>query len=272
MEFISDWGRIFKGADESFEQTLVIGYCKRKQTLRMKNAIIIGATSGIGKELARLLIDDGFKVGITGRRTELLESLKSENPDSYFIKTFDVKDIKVAEEKLEELISELGGLDLLVLSSGTGDINDKLDFEIEIRTIETNVIGWTFISDWAFKFFEKQKYGHLIAISSIAGLRGSRQSTSYNATKAYQINYLEGLRQKATKLNEQIYITDIRPGLVNTEMAKGEGLFWVMSVEKTARQIYEAIKKKKKIVYVTKRWKLIAAIIKRIPRRLYDRM
>jgi len=272
LEFISDWGRIFKGADESFEQTLVIGYCKRKQTLRMKNAIIIGATSGIGKELARLLIDDGFKVGITGRRTELLESLKSENPDSYFIKTFDVKDIKVAEEKLEELISELGGLDLLVLSSGTGDINDKLDFEIEIRTIETNVIGWTFISDWAFKFFEKQKYGHLIAISSIAGLRGSRQSTSYNATKAYQINYLEGLRQKATKLNEQIYITDIRPGLVNTEMAKGEGLFWVMSVEKTARQIYEAIKKKKKIVYVTKRWKLIAAIIKRIPRRLYDRM
>ena len=238
----------------------------------MKIAIIIGATSGIGKELARLLVDDGFNVGITGRRTELLESLKSENPDSYFIKTFDVKDTKVAEDKLEELTSELGGLDLLILSSGTGDINDKLDFDIEIRTIETNVVGWTFISDWAFKYFEKQRYGHLTAISSIAGLRGSRQSTSYNATKAYQINYLEGLRQKATKLKEQIYITDIRPGLVSTEMAKGEGLFWVMPVEKTARQIYEAIKKKKKIAYVTKRWKLIAAIIKRIPSRLYDRM
>ena len=83
---------------------------------------------------------------------------------------------------------------------------------------------------------------------------------------------MEGLRQKATKLNKQIYITDIRPGLVKTEMAKGEGLFWVMPVEKTARQIYEAIKRKKKIAYVTKRWKLIAAIIKRMPRRLYDRM
>lgn len=238
----------------------------------MKNAIIIGATSGIGKELAGLLADDGFRVGITGRRTELLESLKSENPDSYFIKTFDVKDTKVVEEKLKELTSELGGLDLLILSSGTGEINDKLDFEIEFRTIETNVIGWTFISDWAFKFFEKQKYGHLIAISSIGGLRGNKQSTSYNATKAYQINYLEGLRQKATNLKEQIYITDIRPGLVNTEMAKGEGLFWVMPVEKTARQIYKAIKKKKKIAYVTKRWKLIAAILKQIPKRLYDRM
>jgi len=238
----------------------------------MKNAIIIGATSGIGKELARLLAGDGFKVGITGRRTDLLESLKSENPDTYFIKTFDVKDTKVVEEKLQELISELGGLDLLILSSGTGEINNKLDFEIEFRTIETNVIGWTFIADWAYKFFEKQKYGHLIAISSIGGLRGNRQSTSYNATKAYQINYLEGLRQKATKLKEQVYITDIRPGLVNTEMAKGEGLFWVMPLEKAARQIYEAIKKKKKIAYVTKRWKLIAAIIKRIPGRFYDSM
>lgn len=249
----------------------VSDYCK-KQTIKMKIAIIIGASSGMGKELARLLVNDGFKVGITGRRTELLESLKSENPDSYFIKTFDVKDTKVVEEKLEELISELGGLDLLVLSSGAGEINDKLDFEIDIRTIETNVIGWTFISDWAFKYFEKQKHGHLIAISSIGGLRGNRQSTSYNATKAYQMNYLEGLRQKATKLKEQIYITDIRPGLVNTNMAKGEGLFWVMPVEKTVRQIYDAIKKKKKIAYVTKRWRLIAEITKWMPRQLYDRM
>lgn len=238
----------------------------------MKNAIIIGATSGIGKELARLLVDDGFKVGITGRRTELLESLKSENPDSYFIKTFDVKDTKTAEEKLDELSSELGGLDLVILSSGTGEINENLNFEIEFRTIETNVIGWTFIADWVFKYFEKQKHGHLAAISSIGGLRGNSQSTSYNATKAYQINYLEGLRQKATKLKEQIFVTDIRPGLVNTEMAKGEGLFWVMPVEKTARQIYKAIKKKKKIAYVTKRWKLIASIMKRIPVQLYDRM
>jgi len=238
----------------------------------MKNAIIAGATSGIGKELAKILVSDGFNVGITGRRTELLESLKSEKPESYFIKTFDVRDVNIAEVKLEELVSELGGLDLLILSSGTGDINNQLDFEIELRTIETNVIGWTFIADWGFKFFEKQKHGHLIAITSIGGLRGNRQSTSYNATKAYQLNYLEGLRQKATKLKAPIYITDIRPGLVNTEMAKGEGLFWVMPVEKTARQIYKAIKKKKKIAYVTKRWKFIAAIIKRMPSMLYDRM
>jgi short-subunit dehydrogenase len=238
----------------------------------MKKAIVIGATSGIGKGLAKLLVDNGFKVGITGRRTELLEKLRSENPGSCFIKTFDVKDTKTAAEKLEELTSELGGLDVLVLSAGTGDLNDKLDFEIEKRTIDTNVVGFTCIADWTFKYFEKQKYGHLVAISSIGGLRGSRQAPSYNATKAYQINYMEGLRQKAANLKQPIFITDVRPGLVDTEMAKGEGLFWVMPVEKTVRQIFGAIKKKQKIAYVTKRWGVIAKILKRIPGPIYDRM
>lgn len=239
---------------------------------RMKKAIIIGATSGIGKGLAKLLTDNNYKVGITGRRTDLLQKLKSEKPDSYFIKTLDVTDTEKVHAKLEELTIELGGLDLLIISSGTGDINENLDFEIEKRTIETNVSGFTCIADWAFNFFDNQNIGHLVAISSVGGLRGSRLSPSYNATKAFQINYLEALRQKACKLKKPIFVTDIRPGFVDTDMAKGDGLFWVATVEKASLQIFEAIKSKKKIAYVTKRWWLIAAILKRIPRQIYDRM
>jgi len=238
----------------------------------MKKAIVIGATSGIGKRLVMLLADNGYKVGITGRRTELLENLRSENSDSYIINAFDVTDTKVAVEKLEELTVELGGLNLLIYCSGTGDINNKLDFEIEKRTIDTNVVGFTSIADWAFNYFEKQKFGHFVAISSIGGLRGSRQAPAYNASKAYQINYLEGLRQKAARLNEQIIITDIRPGFVDTAMAKGEGLFWVMPVEKVVRQIYKAIIRKKKVVYVTKRWRIIALILKLIPKPVYSKL
>jgi short-subunit dehydrogenase len=233
--------------------------------MKIRNAIIIGATSGIGKALAGILINENYKVGITGRRTKLLEELKSENPELYFIKTLDITDIDKIKGKIEELVQELGGLDLLIISSGTGEINKTLDFEKEKKTIDTNVIGFTYIADWAFNFFEKQKYGHLVIISSIGGLRGSWEAPSYNATKAYQINYTEGLRQKATKMKEQVFVTDIRPGFVDTDMAKGQGLFWVMNVEKVARQIYNAIKKKKKIQYVTKRWHFIAMILKRIP-------
>ena len=114
--------------------------------------------------------------------------------------------------------------------------------------------------------------GHLVAISSVGGLRGSRQAPSYNASKAFQINYLEALKQKATFLNIAVSITDIRPGFVETDMAKGEGLFWVASVNKAARQIFDAILNKKEIAYITRRWRLIAAILTRIPGILYSRM
>lgn len=238
----------------------------------MKKAVVIGATSGIGKGLSKLLVKNNYKVGITGRRTELLNELKNNNPDSYLIKPFDVTDTKIAVKKLEELTSELGGLDLLIISSGIGHMNETLDFEIEKRTIDTNIIGFTSAADWTFNYFKRQKSGHLVAISSMGGLRGSRQAPAYNATKAFQMNYLEGLRQKATKLNAPIFVTDIRPGLVDTNMAKGDGLFWVMPVNKAVKQIYKAIIEKKRVAYVTKRWRLIAPILKRIPRLIYDKM
>ena len=238
----------------------------------MKKAIIIGATSGLGKGLAQKLVEENYAVGITGRRTELLNELKSQKPNLFYPKPFDITDINKIVESLEIITTELGGLDLLIISSGIGDLNEQLDFEIEKRTIETNVIGFTCIANWAFNYFEDQKAGHLVAITSVGGLRGSRIAPAYNSSKAYQINYLEGLRQKAQKLKKPIFVTDIRPGFVDTAMAKGEGQFWVASVEKATSQIYNAIKRKKKIAYITKRWRFIGIILKRIPRQVYDRM
>ena len=161
---------------------------------------------------------------------------------------------------------------MLVLSSGTGDLNKQLDFTIEKGTIDVNVSGFTAIADWTFNYFWKQRAGHFVNISSIAGIRGSGIAPAYNATKAFQINYLEGLRQKATKLKLSIAVTDIRPGFVKTDMAKGKGQFWVASVEKAAAQIFEAIKSKKKVAYVSKRWWLIAVLLKLIPRSVYQKM
>lgn len=238
----------------------------------MKKAIIIGATSGIGKGLAQKLADENYVVGITGRRTELLDDLKSQNPNIFIPQTFDITDTNKIVENLEYLTKKLGGLDLIIISSGIGDLNENLEYEIEKRTIETNVMGFTCVVNWAFNYFENKKAGHIVAISSVGGLRGNRIAPSYNASKAYQINYLEGLRQKATKLKHPIFVTDIRPGFVDTAMAKGEGQFWVSTVNKATRQIFEAIKRKKKVVYVTKRWLLIGVILKRIPRQIYDRM
>lgn len=238
----------------------------------MKKAIVIGATSGIGRGLSEFLSDKDWKIGITGRRLELLNEIKNHNSDCFVIKQIDVLDLDNIEKNLDLLVEQLGGIDLVFLSSGTGDLNPNLDFEIEKRTIETNVTGFTMIADWAFRKFSEQKYGSFVAISSVAGLRGSGDAPAYNATKAFQINYLEGLRCKAKKLKLPIYVTDIRPGFVDTAMAKGEGLFWVASVPKAVKQIYKAIEKKKKVVYISRRWKMIAVLLKIMPRIFYEKM
>lgn len=237
----------------------------------MKKAIIVGASSGIGNSLAEVLIENDYKVGITGRRKTILESLKKSNPNRISISAFDCTEGNNSK-KLEELAAQLGGLDLLILSAGTGDLNETLDYGIEHTTNQLNVIAFTEIVNWAFHYFKKQGKGHLVAISSIGGLRGSRIAPAYNASKAYQINYLEGLRQKAKHSKNQIYVTDVRPGFVDTNMAKGEGQFWVATKEKAAKQIYGFIKRKKTVGYVTKRWRLISLLLKIVPNGIYKRM
>lgn len=238
----------------------------------MKKVIIIGATSGIGRELAKIYSSSGYKVGITGRRENLLLELKSENPNSYVIKSFDISLSDTNVKNLGELVSELGGLDLIVINSGTGNGNDSLDFKIEKETIDTNVLGVTEISDWAFNYFRKQGYGQIAFVSSIAGMRGGRFAPAYSASKAFIINYAEGLRQKAKHLKLPIYITDIRPGFVDTPMAKSENKFWVATPQKASKQIYSALNRKKKIAYITKRWIIFAYILKLLPKWVFDRI
>lgn len=231
-----------------------------------------GASSGLGKGLAEILANNGFRVAITGRRIELLEEIKRHHPENIIISGFDVTDLDQLPSRLGKIVEELGGLDLFVISAGGGHLNEDLDFSIEKKTIDLNVSAFTAMADWAYNYFRKQGWGQLAAISSIAGLRGIRQAPAYNATKAYQIIYLEGLRQKTTKLKLPITITDIRPGFVDTPNAKGEGRFWQASVAKASRQIANAILKKKDVAYVTKRWWLIAMIMKIAPRSLYNRI
>ncbi len=238
----------------------------------MKKAIIIGATSGIGKSLSELLIREGYEVGVTGRREELFQSIKTQEISRLVYKKMDVQDLSTLEPICNELVSQLCGLDLLIISAGIGDENKNLNFDVEHNVIKTNVQGFTCIADWAIRYFKEQGYGHLVNISSIAGIRGNGIAPSYNATKAYQINYLEGLRINVKEYGSSITITDARPGFVDTAMAKGEGLFWVAPVQKAAEQIFEAIKHKKTVVYVTKRWRLIGRILKIIPFSILKRL
>lgn len=237
----------------------------------MKKAIVIGASSGIGRQLAIILAENNYQVGITGRRDQLLLNVQAFKPESFIVSVFDITDLAAIPQNLQQLTDDLGGLDLLVLSSGTGKNNPALNTDIEQKTNDVNVLGFTAIAGWAFNYFKQQRHGHFAAITSIAAIRGSRHAPAYGASKAYQVNYLEGLRQKATSLKLPIYITDVRPGFVDTAMAQADKLFWVAPVDKAASQIYKAIERKRDIAYITKRWRLIAIVLKLLPKWLYKR-
>ncbi len=238
-----------------------------KQTI-----IIIGATSGIGRALFEKYAAGGNRIGIVGRRTHLLDELLQEHPDTTVTATADITKQDETERAIDALHSELKHIDLAIVCSGTGDINASLDYDMERPTIDTNITGWTYVIDTLYNIFVQQGHGHLVAITSAGGLRGEPMAPAYSASKAYQINYMEALRKKAYKSGNHIHVTDIRPGLVNTAMAKGEGLFWVMPVEKVAHQIVAAIRKQKSKAYVTKRWHILAIINKNLPFSIYKKM
>lgn len=223
----------------------------------MQRIVIIGGTSGIGRALASIYLEAGNRVGIAGRRLNLLEEMKNIHPEHTCTKQIDVCDLDTLFFRLEELVAQLGGMDLLIISSGTGELNPSLDFEQERPTIETNVLGFTAVADWGYRYFEQQGSGHMAAMTSLGALTGEGTAPAYGASKAYQVIYLDALRNRASKSKARIAITDIRPGFVNTDMAKGDGLFWVAPVDKAARQIEAAIRRRRNVAYITKRWRLI---------------
>ncbi len=236
---------------------------------KTKTAIVFGATSGIGKNLTELLVKDGYVVAITGRRLEKLEALKKQYANQIIVKQNDITQVDDLENAFNDIVNQLGQVHLIVHSSGVGEVNNELTWSIENKTIQTNVVGATKLYGLAYNLFKKQQFGHLVGISSIASLRGNRASPSYFASKAYQKAYLESLyiKTKTIKSNK-VFITDIRPGFIDTAMALGDGIFWMVSLEKATKQIYSAIKRKKRVAYISKRWRLIAWVLKIVPARL----
>lgn len=173
---------------------------------------------------------------------------------------------------MEALCSKLKTVDLVIVSSGVSELNQDLNWNIENNVIETNVNGIAHVYVFLFSKLKKQGFGHLVGITSIAAIRGNRHCPSYSAAKAFQANYLEALRCIAKKEQLNIKVTDVQPGFVNTSMAKGEGLFWMSSAEKASKQIYTAIVKGKRKVYISKRWRIIAWIMKGMPNWVLERL
>lgn len=238
-----------------------------------RRAIIIGATSGIGLEVARVLANKGWTLGIAGRRVERLEKLKEDLPNVAAIKQIDITDDK-APQGLHDLIAETGGMDLYFHSSGIGWQNQELDIEKEIQTTKTNVVGFTRMVTTAFHYFaaHKDRAGHIAVISSIAGTKGLGAAPTYSSTKRYQNHYMECLEQLARMKELNIYFTDIRPGFVATDLIKDGHYPMKLHAEDVARTIVKAIEKKKTIVVIDWKYRLLVFFWQIVPRCLWKRL
>lgn len=232
-----------------------------------KRAIVVGASSGIGLEVAKLLMAQGWKVGVAARRIEQMKDLGAAAVERIDVTTDD------ATEGLQRLISKLGGMDLYFHASGIGKQNRELTADIELATLQTNGVGFTRMIGEAYRYFVKQGSGHIAAITSIAGTKGLGPAPSYSATKAMQNVYLQALEQQARSRGLDIVFTDVRPGFVDTALLAGDFHYPLMlRPEKVAQEIVCAINHRQHIRIIDWRYRILTAVWRRIPRWIWRRI
>ena len=235
----------------------------------MPNVVIIGASSGMGLEVTKLLLAEGYTLGVAARRNDRLQALKQMAPDRVVTATIDVT-ADDADSRLRALIDELGGMDLFFYASGIGKQNRELAPDIELNTVNTNGMGFTRMIGEAYRYFAEKGKGHIAAITSIAGTKGLGPAPSYSATKAMQNTYLQALEQQANARGLKIRFTDIRPGFVDTDLLAGDFHYPMMlKPDKVARQIVKAIKNRRHIVVIDWKYAIITALWRRLPRPLW---
>lgn len=251
----------------------------------------MGATSGIGQEVARLLAANGYEVGIAGRREERLVQMAQATPGIVTHRQIDVTK-EDAPTELQKLIEELGGMDLYVHSSGIGWENVALDTDKELKTVETNGVGFVRMVSAAYNWFaeqradeakqraegdeqragDKERKARIACITSIARTRGLGAAPAYSATKRMQAHYLECLSQQARMRHLNIGITDIRPGFVATDLIAGSHFPLQIKAEDVARTIVRAIERGSEVVTIDWRYRLLVAAWQLIPRWLWVRL
>lgn len=238
----------------------------------MKHAVIIGASSGLGFEVARILLNDGWHIGVAARRSELLLGLRQMCPDRVTAETIDVT-ADDAPQRLRRLIERVGGMQLFFYASGIGRQNIGLEADTELATVSTNSLGFTRMVGEAYRYMAGCGGGHIAVISSIAGTKGLGVAPSYSATKAFQNTYIQALDQQARMRGLNIRFTDIRPGFVTTELL-GDACRYpmLMQSEAVARIMVRAVYLKRRVIVIDWRWRILTALWRCIPDSIWRRM
>lgn len=245
----------------------------------MKKAIVIGATSGIGRETAVRLVEEGWEVGVSGRRIEALEAFREEYGEGVHIKQMDVTQ-EDATAGLDALIVEMGAPDLLLYVSGVGYQNRELEIDKEIRTVRTNCEGLVRILahfvDYVRKHPDAYPAGneaHIAVVTSIAGTAGLGTAPAYSATKRMQQTYVSALAQLVRMEKIPVVFTDIRPGFVATDILNPDKKYpMLLTLQKAADEVMKAIRRKRRIYIFDWKFRILVFFWRLVPRCIWERL
>jgi short-subunit dehydrogenase len=262
---------------------IIITHVIQCMEIQRQKVIVVGASTGIGREIAKVFGKQEYDLGICSRKIDLLETLQEEISTKVYIEQIDLMEIETVEEKLQRLVDKLGGLDLIIVNAGiapegqAGGLlpeNKQIPFEWISDTINVNVLGCSAAFNFAVNYFIAQNKGHIVGISSIDAIRGLAGGPAYCASKSFMATYLEGLRNKFVQLNIPINVTEIRPGPIRKadEQKKTANAYWTVTPEDVALDIYDCIVAQYKVAYVPRRWQLIAWLLMVTPDWLYNWM
>ena len=238
--------------------------------MEAKRIVVVGATSGIGLDVARLFISRGWFVGVAGRNTQMLDALKQENPSQVYTAVIDITHSD-APERLSHLIEEMSGMDVYFHSSGIGYNNPQLDETKELDTLRTHGEGFTRMIGAAYRYFRLRKKGQIVAISSVAATRGMGSAPAYSATKRFQMHYLQSIRQLATTDSLHLAVTEIRPGFVDTPLLRNGKYPMLMESKIVAQAIVKAVIRRKRLLTFDWRYRLLVAFWRMIPVRIWEK-
>lgn len=242
-----------------------------KNSRSTKRIVIMGATSGLGFETARLCIGAGWRVGAAGRNAEALARLRALAPELVETAVIDITHDD-APQRLDELVGRLGGMDIYFHTSGIGRRNTGLEPGIELDTLRTNGEGFVRMVTATFGWFRSHGGGHIAVISSVAGTRGLGSAPAYSATKRMQNTYVDALAQLARMERLPIRFTDIRPGFVATPLLSGDDYPLLMQPGPVARRIFRAIRRRRRRIVIDRRWALLVLLWRLIPAWLWERL
>jgi decaprenylphospho-beta-D-erythro-pentofuranosid-2-ulose 2-reductase len=236
-------------------------------------AVVLGGTSGLGRELARCLVERGDNVFLLGRSlAELARSandLQARHPrqEAAGFAECDLERPELFAGALDTAAAALGGFDTVVVTAAMFASQEALEADVELtwRLTTVNFSHTIVFCEHARKRLLAQGGGKLVVFSSVAGDRGRKPVAIYGATKAGLATYLEALDHRYHSAG--LTTLCVKPGFVHTEMTAGlKAPPFAGQADRVARQVMRAMDEGKAEIYVPAAWGAVMAVIRRLPR------